>query len=315
MREVLGAAQDHEIAYVGVGPAEPPAGPNDWRRLLDLVEELGGSTRAEDLFRRFVLTADDAATLDVRAAARTAYAGIVRAGGEWHPPLYVRDPMGAWRFDVATSRIAEASAVLARRDELERLAGDLGRTPLGSLRGMYELAGDSLDRARAFATREIAAAKALEVAASAVAAPRAPFVVLGLMGEDPDAALAAARHAFSSLQPDAEARAVALTALIDGAVAVGRVRAIGAAVAIGLATILLIAAVLLALRRRRRRLTLAAATAAPTTTDTPAPDPAELDPEPVDGDARPDGTAPYATLADPVAEPEPSPDPEHGDAS
>jgi hypothetical protein len=293
MREVLNAAEDHEIAYVGAEPAETVTGQNDWRRLLDLVEERAGSTRADELFRRFVATPDDVAAMDARAAARTAYAGLVRAGGAWHVPLYVRDAMGTWRFDVATTRIGEASAVLAQRDELDRLASGLGLSAPPSLRAVYETARDSLDGAKALATSEIAAANALSEASSAVAAPRAPFVTIGLLGERPDVALAAARDAFTTGAPDAEARALAVTALIDGAVEVGRGRATTAAFVIALATVLLIALVLLVRRRRRQRPSLA----------------------PVSVTAAEVGAPPYATLADPISEPPSPPIEDQGDAS
>ena len=42
MRRVLAAAQDHQIAYAGQRAPETVSGPNDWRRLLDLLDEVGG---------------------------------------------------------------------------------------------------------------------------------------------------------------------------------------------------------------------------------------------------------------------------------
>jgi hypothetical protein len=151
MRDVLGAAQDGEIAYVGAGKPEIVKGLNDWRRLLDLVEERGGSKTATELFRRFVVRPDDMAELDARADARTAYARLVDAGGDWRAPSYVRQPMGAWHFDVAKARIGEATAVLAQRDELARIAAGLGVTAPTALHGAYEWATDWVDGAWALA--------------------------------------------------------------------------------------------------------------------------------------------------------------------
>lgn len=312
MRDVLGAAEDHEIAYVGAGAPEQLRRTSDWRLLLDLVDERGGSSRADDLFRRFVVRPEDAATLDARAAARTAYGRLVRAGGDWAAPLYVREPMAMWTFDVATKRIAEATQVLGQRDQVARLAGGLGLAAPTTLRSVYETARDSLDGATTLAASEIAAAKALTVATSAVAAPRAPFVALGLLGEAPEAALAAARDAFTSGAADAEARALAVTALIDGAVDVGRGRAIGGALAIAVATLVLIAIVLVVLRRRRHRVELATASAAAGTADeTYGPHLTELGTiTPTAGDE-----PPYGTLADPIGEPPSGPIEDHGDAS
>src|SRR6185503_16514809 len=96
------------------------------------------------------------------------------------------------------------------------------------------------------------------------AAPRAPFVTIGLIGETPEVALAGARDAFASGAPDAEARALALTALIDGSVAVGRGRVTAAAVGVGVAAILLIVLVLVLRRRRRHRRQALAAAGGPT---------------------------------------------------
>jgi hypothetical protein len=318
MRHVLHAAQHDQIAYVGTGTPETVSGPNDWRRLLDLLDELGRSKRADDLFRQFVLTPDEAATLDDRADARTAYAGLVAAGGDWRPPLYIRGPMSDWQFAVARSRIAEANALLARRDELTRLSASLGVAAPPALHDAYQTATDSLDGATAIATREIAAANALTVATSAVAAPRAPFVTIGLLGEAPETALAGAREAFTGDAPDAEARALAVTALIDGAVEVGRSRALTAALVVGIAAIGLIVLILL-LRRRRRRRRLAIAEAAAAASPWPGgvpfgPSVEELAPIGA-ASAEP---APYATLADPAAAPEPeatTPPADHGDAS
>ncbi len=304
MRDVLNAAEDHEIAYAGSGRAETLNRANDWRYLLDLVEERGRSGSAEGLFRRFVVRPEDAALLDARARARAAYADLVRASGDWAVPYYVREPMATWQFDDAKARIDEASRIVAQRDELNRVAAGLGLTPPVVLRPLYETARDSLSGAQSLIASEIAAANALSVATSAVAAPRAPFVTLGLLGEQPETALAAAREAFSTGSPDAEARALAVTALIDGAVATGRSRALAAAAGIAVGTLLLIVAVLLVLRVRRRRGPVLAAAM-----DGPGLD--ELGPTAGTGAAE----LPYGTLADPINEPPSLPIEDQGDAS
>ncbi|HEY7132201.1 MAG TPA: hypothetical protein VH440_08105, partial [Candidatus Limnocylindrales bacterium] len=77
MRDVLRAAQDHQIAYVGAGAPEPVSGPADWRRLLDLLDERGHSRTADEVFRRWVVSPDEAKQLDDRDTAREAYAGLV----------------------------------------------------------------------------------------------------------------------------------------------------------------------------------------------------------------------------------------------
>lgn len=296
MQDVFKAAQSHQIAYVGAGTPETMTGSNDWRRLLDLLDEVGHSQRSDDLFRRWVVTPAQADTLDQRAAARTAYAALVSAGGDWRAPYYVRGPLSDWSFQAATDRIAEATALLGRRDGIASIAARLGLSVPGDLRGAYETARDSLDEANHIADRETAAARALATATEAVGAPRAPLVTLGLLGAAPEADLAAARSAFSAGTVDAQAEAMAVTALIDRAVSVGRARFIAAIVVA--AVVLLALAVVMIRRRRGQRLAsgLAATGAAE------GPGGGDLSGEGDVSVAAADGDAPYATLADPSDE-------------
>jgi hypothetical protein len=261
MQAVLKAAQDHQIAYTGGGTPETVNGNNDWRRLLDLLDEVGKSTRSDDEFRRFVATDAEAVELDARAAARTAYAALATADGDWSTPFYVRGPMSDWNFPVATTRIAEATALLGRRDAIAAIVAPLGVTPPVDLQTSYQAARDSLDDANRIAAEETAAAQDLATATTAVDAPRAPLVALGLLGTTPELDLAAARSAFSAGAADAGARALAVTALIDGSVEVGRGRLVAAVVGLAVALILLILAILLLRHRRRRRRALLAAAA------------------------------------------------------
>ena len=73
--------------------------------MLDLLDEVGGSKTADEEFRRWVSPARMPQQLDARAKARTAYAALVAAGGDWKPPLLVRTPMAEWSFDEATKQI------------------------------------------------------------------------------------------------------------------------------------------------------------------------------------------------------------------
>ncbi len=294
MREVLRAAADRRSAYAGSGAAEPLAGPTDWRRLLDLLDEVGGATTADDLFRRWVVTDAQAADLDARAAARSAYAALVSAGAGWQPPAYVRDPLTTWSFPTATSRIAEASAVLARRDALAAEATRLGVGLPADLQTAYQAARDSLADADRVATTETAAIQALATAIDAVAAPRAPLVVLGLLGTTPEVDLAGARAAFSAGAADAAARAAAVTALIDGAVAIGRRRLLAVVAGLGVAVVLLVVAIVIVRRRRRRAARPGAAGGPPYATLADQPDPVEPDPVEPANRIEPTGQPPSA---------------------
>ena len=275
MRAVLNAADSHQIAYVGAGDPQTVSGPNDWRRLLDLVDEIGKSKTADDLFRRWVAGAGDLQQMDQRAAARTVYVKLTSDGRDWLAPAYVRRAMSDWSFSIATSRIGEAEGLLAKRDRLADLSGDLGLTPPTDLRTAYETADASLDDADALADREIVDLQAIQAATAAVEAPRDPIEAVGLMGAAPEVRLDEARTSFSRGATDAGAQAVALTALIAGAAEVGRGRLIAAVIVAALVGLGLVAA-LLGVRRRRLR--------------------------PVKAPSEPDPTTPYATLADPPSE-------------
>ena len=272
MRAVLAAAESRRIAYAGAGDAETVSGPADWRRFLDLLEEVGKSRTADEQFRRWIVTDAEAGILDRRATARTAYAELVRAGADWRVPFFVRSPMSTWDFAAATERMVAARTVLAERDEIAALTRPLGVEPPGSLRIAYQTARDSLDEAATIGSTMLAAARALAAADAAVAAPRDAITSLGLLGTMPEADLATARSAFTAGDADAELRATALTTLIGGAPEVGRGRLSALGVALAVAVLLLVVALVVARRRRRARARLAGAIAA--------------------------GGPPYATLAD-----------------
>ena len=254
MRAVLAAARDREIPYAGAGTPETVAGPADWRRFLDLLEEVGGSRTADGAFRRWVVTDAQLGILDRRVAARAAWAELVAAGGEWRAPFSVRMPLASWDFVTATDRIAEATAVLAERDTIAGLAAELGVQPPADLRTAYQTAGTNLDAAEAVADRQLADLEALGTASAAVTQARDPIVSLGLVGTTPETDLAAAKAGFEAGATDTSARAAAVTAVLAGAPEVGRGRLLlGVAIALVVLLVLVIVIVLLVRRRRARR--------------------------------------------------------------
>ncbi|HEX5825613.1 MAG TPA: hypothetical protein VFY18_14235 [Candidatus Limnocylindrales bacterium] len=250
MQAVLQAARDREIAYVGAVEPEKVGGAADWQRFLDLLDEDGGSTTADDVFRRWVVGPADQAQLDARAIARTAYHGLAESGGDWLPPAYVRTPMSSWDFAQAEDRIPEAAAVLAHRDELTALVATIGIDAPTSLRTAYETATTSLDAARQLVASEITAARALVAAQAALNTPRDTFELIGLIGTTPDADMTAALSAFQLGAADAAERADAVTALLGGAGAVGQNRVV-LAILVLLAVALAIALAGHLIRRRR----------------------------------------------------------------
>jgi hypothetical protein len=296
MQAVLRAAKARDIAYVGAVEPETVGGAVDWQRFLDLLDEAGGSTTADDLFRRWVVDAADRERLDARATARTAYHGLVVAGGQWLPPAFVRVPMSSWDFPTATARIAQATAVIDKRDELVTVLSTIGLDAPTDLRKAYESATTGMDQAGAIVDGELAAARSLVTPDAAVHAPRDTFVSIGLIGATPDADLAAARSAFESGATDAATRAEAVTALIGGAAELGRNRVTLGVGAVVLIAVLIVAAVVLIRRRRasERRFAVAAGSrgaASPAVTRAPMAHPAGED-----------AASSYATLPDQPAE-------------
>ena len=289
MRAVFEAADARLTAYVGGREPEAVAIQNDWRRFLDLLESVGGSTGAEELFRRWVVTTEQEAALDERARLRQAYADLVAAGDGWLPGYAIREPLGQWQFSRAGERIEVAGRILADRGRIATLAAELGVDPPGSLRAAFEGAAteDELDRALALAGEQLEVATALQETDAAVAAGRDPFTIIGLIGEQPEVDLETATTRFASGSENrAAADAAAIRALLDTADDTGRGRTLaggGVALAVGG-----LGAVAVAMRRRPR--SAVPETGPPGASEMPATDGS------IEGDAGADETRPYATL-------------------
>ena len=291
MRAVLAAANASEAAYRGAGEPETVTIKNDWRRFLDLLQEAGGSDGAEETFRRWVVSTEQEALLNARREARAAYASLVDAGEGWLPGYVIRDPLGRWEFGRATNGIAEASAILAFRDDIAARAAELAVAPPSSLREAYEGATEGLGSVRNLAMAQLATATDLDAAADLAAAERDVFTSIGLIGEDPGAALTAAAAAFSGGDTaGADAAADSLTALMTGAADAGRTRALVGGLA-GAGVLALGAGGAVAVYRRRRT----------SVVGEPLPFALVGDPAPaaVSPDEPSSAADPYATLGDP----------------
>jgi len=254
MRKVIRAAAARETAYPGAPAREVVAGETDWRRFLDLLEEAGGATGAEALFRRWVTEPYQDDILDERTAARVAYAVLLEAGDGWLAPYSVRSKLGVWDFSRAQTAIDEAEALLSLREAIEVRATTLGITPTGKLEAEYESAKVDLIDARALADEQIATLDALVVAQDALARERDLFATIGLVGTEPESGLAAGAAAFESDDlANAAAAAADVQAIVEGAPEVGQARILGAAAAAGGAFLLGVGAVFVARRRRDGR--------------------------------------------------------------
>ena len=280
MRHAFAIADAHTTAYPGAGTPETVTATTGWKRFLDLVEPLdkADSAEVEASLRTLVLTSTSRGELDDRTVARRAYRELLDAGDGWLPGWYVRQPMGEWRFDVAGTRMTEASAVLALRKQADGAAAALGLEPNGALRTAYEGATSGFDPATSLAHTELDALAAIADAKAKVEAEPDLLSKIGLIGETTTAPYAAARDAFE--RGDVEAArtsAVAAAALVTGAAAVGQGRLI-LAIVVAVALLVLLVILAIAVRRRRRRRAVAL--------------------------AEPDLAEPYATLAaDPDAAP------------
>jgi len=266
MRRVFGAADGGTTAYVGDVPPERSTLPSDWRRFLDLTQELGGADGASALIAKWATTPDAGASLEARTAARTDYHTLVAAGDGWAAPVVVRMAMDGWAFDRAVEAMGRADAVLARRDGLLALASDQGLTPSGALETAYEGADSTaaLDDVLSLANATVASLGEVAAARTAAEQPRDWLTSLGLDGEDPAGRVTAARDAWQA------GDLAGATVLADDAVRVlaaapanGRTKvlvvgggATGAVVVLGLVLVLVV-------RRRRRPALPAHAGAAP----------------------------------------------------
>jgi hypothetical protein len=252
MREVIQAAAAKETAYPGAPAPETVGGVSDWRRFLDLLEEVGGATGADALFRHWVTEPHQDAILDERAAARAAYADLLETADGWLAPSSVRSKLSVWDFARAQSAIDEAERLIATREAIEGRTAALGITPTAKLEAAYESAKVDLTDARALADEQLATLDALVVARDALARERDIIATIGLVGEEPEVEFAAATAAFQGDDlATAASGAADVRAVIDGAPEAGQTRTVGAGAAAGGAFLLGAGAIFIARRRRR----------------------------------------------------------------
>ena len=287
MRKVIGAAASKRTAYPGAPSAETVAGVTDWRRFLDLLEEVGGATGAEALYRRWVTEPHQDEILDERTAARTAYAALLEAGDGWLAPYAVRSKLDGWDFGRAQTAMDEAEGLLSSHAAIEARATTLGIAPTGKLEAAYESAKVDLTDARELAAGQLTALDALVIARDTLARERDPFTTIGLIGAEPESEFAAAKAAFQQDDlANTTTDAADVRATVEAAPEVGRGRAVTAGAAAGGAFLLGAGAIFMARRRRRGPSEAARA----------------YDDVPPAGSTDPGAKAPYATLpGDPAA--------------
>ena len=221
----------------------------DWRSLLDLLEE-HSDARFTDLWRTWVVRADEPAQLDARTTARLSYQRTLALADGWALPVGIRDALRAWRFEAAEQLMADARTVLSQREAVEARAARHGLTAPAAMRRLFE-AGQLAEASRE-AEAELNALLALEGAIAARHDDPDILTGIGMLGEDPEADLATARASFGVGDLDAmhAASARALAAWSE-AWQEGRRRALfGVAV---LATVLVLGSATFGGIRRSRR--------------------------------------------------------------
>jgi hypothetical protein len=253
----VGAYQPPNVDGAAPEAPETVDGPPDWRGLLDLLDE-HGSASFDDLWRTWVARPTDLPLLDARLAARPRYDVVVAAAGDWRLPRPIRDAMRAWRFDMATALLADATRILDQRAAIEAAAARSELTPPDTLRTTFENP-DGFASAAQEAVAELEAIQRYDAAAAT--RPAAPDLLqtLGLWGATPDAELDQSQTLFATGDLSGSAASAAMAAAIwSGAEDLGRGRLVSI-VALTLAALLAIALIVASLRgRRRRHATLAA---------------------------------------------------------
>ena len=192
----VGAYQPRATPPFG-GPVDPETvdGPPDWRGLLDLLEAETGQDFT-DLWRQWVVRPEEASLLDARSDARTAYVRTLAVAGDWQLPRGVRDALRAWQFDEAVQQLADARTVLAQRGAIESLAAR-GSMTLPADHAQHFQAGDMVG-ASTEAEAERNAMLAVIQAADARVHDDDVLSRIGMLGEDPEADIVAARAAFAA---------------------------------------------------------------------------------------------------------------------
>jgi hypothetical protein len=170
-------------------------GPAGWRSLLDQLETRAG-TDLGDLWRASVVPAAALPELEARDAARRDYHRTLALAGDWALPRAVRDALRAWQFEAAAAVMADARTVLSQRNAVAALAERHGLQVPDAMRGLFE--EGRLADASAQAEGERRAILAIDEAGAARATHDDPLSRIGMLGEDPDADLVAARSALAA---------------------------------------------------------------------------------------------------------------------
>lgn len=245
MVAVVQAAIDEDMPYPAPTVEEGTHAVADWRAFLDLAEEVGGSTEADQLFRDYVVGSGDEHLLDARADARRAYAELLDAGDGWAPPATLRRSMTTWSFDDAMAMVPQVADLLDQRDTIAATLDTVGEAVPTALERQFESAND-LEHLAVLMDSAAGASTALAEASTASDGASVLTRAGLLVGGHVDTDLATARAAMDDGDWDA-----ARTAAVDASDGLARASLVGTVAAVVL-TLLLAAAGFLVVRHRRR---------------------------------------------------------------
>jgi hypothetical protein len=186
LQQVLLRASEGIGAYQPLTPGSPPGAaagtplPLDSRRFLDQLEQVSGRD-LDALFSAEVFAVSDSQELAQRAAARTDYAALSSAAGDWGVPDAIQSLMAGWHFADARSGMASALAWLEQRDAFIADVRAAGLATPGRLRDLWRSNGGD-PTATAELQAEAALVAAYRTALDEVGSDPNPIERLGLLG-------------------------------------------------------------------------------------------------------------------------------------
>ncbi len=200
MTEIVVAAFNGEIAYLGSGPAEKTrTGPLTWQEWLDLVDERGLARISPsnlDWLQQVLIEYGVSSASDPtgRSPARAHYHALLTRLGTWSSPFAIRDQMAKWAWDNAEKSMSTADAIFDARDKAVASVPELKDS--NSVPAAFGAAKDqaALEAVLALASKEADAAARVAAAKAAAVAGRGPIEAVGLIGQNlgTDAAAAVA---------------------------------------------------------------------------------------------------------------------------
>jgi hypothetical protein len=259
-KAVLRTLAAGEMAYIGATPGEKPAGgskPLTAMQVLDLFDEIGMvPAGVTDLNQAQAILSSwgvfDSTALAARSSSRSAYHALIATARGWKLPLAVRGPMAVWDFTTADKEMAVATQILALREQIAKTLPGFSLDAT-AIQKQFESAvtPSDMDGLLALTKKEADAAGKVDSATKLRAAGTNLIQAIGLVGADPDKALAQARADLQGAKPEAASSgARAVMDQVNGAGAQGLLRIAAGAV---LLVLLLLVALLGVFHRRRRQ--------------------------------------------------------------